>query len=286
MMRNLYVLVIFALFFGPSLYAAEVTKVKGTNALIDLKGQAAAPGDQFFALSSDGKKKAVLQITKVKGDKAIGRILKGKADAGMALEPKAASAGAASGTAKAGSPNGRSYWGAMVGASMDSMKVQVNNFSVPGNVYGTANLSGMGFSAMGMFDYEVLPQVWFRGLGGIEGFNVSGSSICAGGNSQACNASIYYLSVDFLGRYVFSKGDYRPWLGGGVALMFPASKSASALDSASIGNTSVIMIGGGLDWFISPTTFIPISVEYGMLPKSNEVDASWIELRVGVGVPF
>src|SRR5262249_4316624 len=150
----------------------------------------------------------------------------------------------------------------------------------------TANLTGSSFSAMGLFDYELFPQIWFRGLGGLEGFSVAGNSICGAGNAQGCNASIYYLSLDFMGRYVFATGDMRPWIAGGIALMFPARKKATGLAEASISNTSVIQVAGGLYFFLSPTMFIPISLEYGLLPKSNEVDASWLEFRIGIGMPL
>lgn len=293
MMRNLCVLLIFMTFFNTGLFAAEVTKIKGTNALLELGGQAAAPGDMFFSIGADGKRHGILQITKVKGDKAIAKITKGKVEVGMSLEHKGS--GGTSGKSHAkrskgskSSPlaeNGRSYWGGMVGYSRDTMKVQVNNFNT-GLAQETTTLSGSAFSAMAFFDYELFPQIWFRGLGGLEGFGVSGNSICGTANKETCNASIYYLSMDFLGRYVFSSGTVRPWLGGGIALMFPASKSATALQASSISNTSVIQIAGGADWFISPDMLIPISIEYGMLPKSNEVDAYWMEFRVGLGMPF
>jgi outer membrane protein W len=68
--------------------------------------------------------------------------------------------------------------------------------------------------------------------------------------------------------------------------MFPASKSASALDTNSISTTTVFLVQAGFDYFLNKNMFIPFSVEYGMLPKSNEVDASWMELRVGLGIPF
>ena len=64
------------------------------------------------------------------------------------------------------------------------------------------------------------------------------------------------------------------------------SKEASALDPASISTTNVILVSGGLDWFISKTTYIPISIEYGLLPKSNEVEANWIALRFGAAFAF
>jgi hypothetical protein len=139
---------------------------------------------------------------------------------------------------------------------------------------------------MGFFDYEMYPQIWFRGLTGLEGFSASGASMCGSQNTSACNASIYYISFDGMARYVFMNGNFRPWLGAGIALMFPATKSATALDASSISNTTVIQVAGGMDWFVTPTMFIPVSLEYGMLPKSNEVEASWITLRVGLGLPF
>ncbi len=289
MMRNLYIVLVWSLiltFHSVFSFAAEVTKVKGGSALIDLKGDSASAGDQFFALSSDGKKRGILQITKVKGDKAIAKITKGKAEAGMTLQARSGGGGNASkGRSKhTAQPTGRSYWGGVLGLAMDSMKVRVTNPIT--KVAADAALSGTSFSAKGLFDYELFPQIWFRGLGGLESFSARGSSICGTSGTDACNASIYYIAADFLGRYVFSEGNYRPWLGGGMSLMFPASKSASALDSGSISNTSVILISGGLDWFLSPTMYIPISIEYGLLPKSNEVEASWIEVRAGLAVPF
>src|SRR5665213_2815825 len=139
MLRNLYVLVIFTLFFSTGLYAGEVTKVKGTNALLDLKGDSAAPGDMFYSNSADGKHHGILQITKVKGDKAIAKITKGKVDVGMTLERKGASSGATAGSPKRkrsknsdSVAGGRQYWGGMAGYAMDKMTVQVNSSTVAG----------------------------------------------------------------------------------------------------------------------------------------------------------
>jgi hypothetical protein len=294
MMRNIYVLVMALFFISTGAYGAGVSKVKGSNALIDLQGEGAQPGDSYFTIGTDGKRHGIIQITKVKGDKAIAKIAKGKVDVGMTLEKRAGSGGMAAagkshkrgGSAGGEIPGGRPYWGALLGLGMDSMTAQVNSATISGKAIGKPALSGIGYGATGFFDYEMFPHIWFRGLGGIEGFNVAGSSICGSANNSACNASIYYITMDFMGRYVFTDGPFRPWLGGGVALMFPASKSATVLDSSSISNTSVIQIAGGLDWFINKDMFIPVSIEYGMLPKSNEVEASWIELRVGLGVPF
>jgi hypothetical protein len=288
MMRNILVLILSSLFFCVGAYAADVTKVKGSNALVDLKGEPAAPGDTYFTLGSDGKRRGILQITKVKGDKAIGKITKGKVDIGMTLEKRGGATASASGKSRksADAPTGTSYWGGMVGLGMDKMSVKVNSSTHAGESAGTSAMSGIGYGATGFFDYELFPHIWFRGLGGVEGFNAAGDSRCGAANNSACNASIYYISLDFTARYVFTETTFRPWLGAGVALMFPGSKNSTALDSASISNTSVIQIMGGVDYFINKDMFIPVSIEYGMLPKSDEVDASWIEFRIGLGVPF
>ena len=294
-MSRIFTSLVLALLFNcGGAFAAQISKVKGTGALIDLQGEAAAPGDTFFAVDSTGKRKAIISISKVKGDKAIGKITKGNAAAGMTLEPRPAGGGTAKKVAKKKSESStesaaggsRSYWGVIAGFSMDKMSVLVKP-NIGGFTEQTTSLSGSSFSGNAFFDYELFPQVWFRGLGGIEGFNVGGSNICGVANSEACTANIYYLSIDFIGRYVFvNSGTFRPWIGGGIAMMFPASKKASALEPSSISNTNVIQVAGGADVFVNQEMFIPFSVEYGMLPKSNEVDASWIQIRLGLGLPF
>jgi hypothetical protein len=282
--------------FASSAFAAEVIKVKGKSALIDLKGDPAAPGDLFYAVKPDGKRAAIIKISKVKGEKAIGKVLKGKAASGYTLElkpsevaqksrPKRSSDDPSSEPTSEPVGGKRSYWGGYFGFAQDSMDVNVNDF-VSGTFREKASLSGNGFSAKGLFDYELFPQVWFRGTTGLEGFSVSGKTACGVNNAEACNADIYYLSFDFLGRYVFSEGSARPWIGAGVGLLFPVSKKATALDSSSISTTNVMILAGGLDWFMSPKMYIPISLEYGLLPKSDEVEATWIALRAGFAVPF
>ena len=277
------------LLFSPALFAAEVIKIKGKSALIDLKGDPASPGDVFYAIRPDGKRSAILKIAKVKGEKAIARVLKGKAATGMTLELKASSvtknSGDGSDSADAAGGRKRSYWGGLFGFAQDSMDVNINN-GTTGLFQEKGSLSGSAFSAKGLFDYELFPRVWFRGTTGLEGFSVSGPAKCGAANNEVCTADLYYLSFDFIGRYVFSEGKIRPWAGGGIGLLFPISKKATALESSSISTTNVIVIAGGLDWFISPTMYIPVSIEYGLLPKSDEVEATWIALRAGLAVPF
>lgn len=289
MMRTLVGLILISLYALPT-FAAQISKIKGRSVLIDLKGDSAAPGDTFYAVSSDGKRKAIIEVGKIKGDKAIGKITKGKPAAGMRLELKPTvtskhQSGENHASASSSPAKARAYFGGLFGYARDSMSVNVNSFNT-NQFLETVSLSGSGFSGKGMFDYELFQQVWFRGTLGAEMFNASGNARCGTNNAETCDVKFVYLTFDFIGRYVFSQSNFRPWAGGGVSLLFPASKSTSALDESSVTTTSVFVVAGGADFFLSPTMYIPIQVEYGMLPKSDEVEANWIAVRVGVAMPF
>ncbi len=267
-----------------SAFAADITKVKGNKALINLDGLEAAEGDVFFAIDSNGKKKGIIKIDKVKGDKAIGAISKGKAQVGWTLTkrgPKAAGDDSVTPSSKStkgfSASNHDTFIGAMVGYGMDSAEVTLDSGDV-------ASLSGSGISAKGFFDYKLFPNIWFRGFGGIENFNGTGGNVCTGG--ATCDVKIMYITFDFWGRYVFSDKEFRPWLGGGFTLLFPMTKSSTAIVETSITTTSTYGVGGGADWFISKDSFIPMSVEYQLFPSSNQAKASIIALRVGYGMSF
>lgn len=293
MMRNL-VFAVLLLGLSPGLFAAEVVKVKGKGVLIELRGDPAVTGDNFYVVSPDGKRRGMVKIKKVKGEKAIGTLTKGKAAPGYTLEfkqqksvGKATDSKMAAPSMDDGSTRGsRAYWGALFGFAMDSMAVNVTSAPPANTNLGTVDMSGTGFSGKGLFDYELFSQIWFRGAAGVEMFNASGEAKCGPANNEACTAKLMYLSFDFIGRYVFGTGSFRPWVGGGLGLLFPASKDATALDTASISTTNVMIITGGFDWFTSPSFYVPVSVEYGLLPKSDEVEASWIAIRAGFAVPF
>ena len=269
-----------------SAWAAEVSKVKGQAVLIDLKGMSASAGDTLYAINGEGKKKAILIVSKIKGEKAIARISKGRAEAGMEVIAKAAntskstpesteSRDANSQSAK------RSYWGALLGFAMDNMTVDLK--TAAGASRGSESMSGTAFSAKLLFDYRVFQQIWFRGTTGLESFSATGGSKCTESETAACDVNIYYLSFDGIGRYMFSEtGAFRPLVGGGFGLMFPMTKKSSALDSDSISNTSVMVAAAGLDWALPSGTYFPVSIEYAMLPSSEDVKGNWIAVRAGV----
>lgn len=277
-------------FFGVSAFAAQVTKVKGKGVLINLSGEAAMPGDKYFLINSAGKKKAIVQITKVKGGQALGRITAGKAEVGMNLirggsssSPVAQSSRHDSGGSSYsghGFLRSRSYWGPMLGYGLDSMSVDLNTTPVQ-----STSMSGSAFAVNAFFDYKLFERVWFRGAAGYQGFSVKSSMTCPN-TTAACNANISYFDFSFLGRYLFTDTAFRPWAGAGFDLIFPVSKSSTALDSGSINTTGVIVITAGFDWSINQNMYIPVSIEYGLFPHSSSVNADWITARIGVAWPF
>lgn len=267
------------------LIAMEVSKVKGEKVLIQLGDQTTSPGDEYFALDGNGLKKGIVAIKQVRDDRAIGLLLKGQAQPGWTLQKRTAknkTRGKTTTTSRAGEPNQKAYYGIQIGYAMNKMDVvQANATSV--------SMSGSSITYRGIFDYELFERIWFRGGIGMQNFKVTGPS--TGCNSltsytSACETNISYLGMDIWGRYLFATGYYRPWLGGGFSLIFPMTKSSTTLDESSITNSSIIGIGGGIDVFVTPDFYFPLQVEYGLLPKSSNVSANIISIRVGGALTF
>lgn len=267
-------------------FAATVKSVKGKRVVIDIGKDKLKRGQILEILGKDGKVRGVVKIQRIKGRSALAVLGKGRADSGDDVRPRQATK-----RSKVGSKSSRkskpartsttekqqAHLGFIAGMSMNSATVDLRNPS--GVSVGTVDLSGTGFSAKGIYDYPLLPFLTFRALGGIEQFNVGGAnnSECGG----ECNAEITYLTLDFWGRFPLTSGATKVWIGGGFDLLFPLSKSATALDEASITNTSILGIGGGLDWPLSPKTYIPVQIEYGLYPSSDQVKAGAIMIRAG-----
>lgn len=283
------ILILFTLLFVGPAFAAKIKKVDGKKVLVELEGDSAKVGDVFVAYDPDGKRRGLIKIKVVKGDKAAGVLGKGKVENGWTVKvsDKSQRTAKSSGSDKHGAGSGShsgDYWGLIGGMSMDSMKVKVDN-DANGVNETSVSMSGSSFSLKGFYDAQVFGDIWFRGMGGVEGLAASGSTQ-AGCGGKTCDANIYYLGGDFWGRWVLPFDSFRPWIGGAFSLMFPLSKKSTALESGSITNTSSLSAGGGFDWIVSPTLMIPFQAEYSMLPKSETVEATAIAVRVGFAVPF
>jgi hypothetical protein len=278
--KVIFVFIIAFTFFSSSAYAAKVLKAKGKKILVDLGDTDAQRGDFFYTITPKGKRAGVLKILQVRRGKAIAILGKGKARPGYSLKLRKPKRGdkkrartAPTQLKKEGKPN--SFWGIMVGGNSLSMDVDL---PLSGE---TVNLTGSGYSFKLAMDNGVFNKLWFRGMLGMESISGAGDAFVDCDAGEDCDVEITYLTLDLWARLLFAKGGFRPWVGAGVDLMFPMSDDSNALDSDSITNTSLILAGLGFDILFTDTFSMPIQLEYGFFPASDQVEASLIAGRLG-----
>jgi hypothetical protein len=271
-------------------FAATVTAVKNKRIMISLDGEAASSGTEFFVINASGKKVAIVKVTQVKNGKAIAEISKGTAQVGYSLQLKGG------GGKSGGSGSADSYYdkkltnrartgnsmGVVGGYLMNSMTA-----SFIGGVFGStykvnADMAGSGFGALGFYDYAFSPRWVFRGMAGLEQYNVSGTITtpdCA--NTTNCSVSLTYLSMYGYGRYNILNEKTKWWAGLGYGYLYAMSKSATAINVSQVSANQIFMFSTGVDIRLSAKSYIPISLEYGMFPTSDSVSAKIIYLRAG-----
>ncbi|MCB9026849.1 MAG: hypothetical protein H6625_11060 [Bdellovibrionaceae bacterium] len=297
MKTSRYFLLLTSIFFiSHSVHGAKIAKVSGKKVYLLLDSPAeASKGSIFEIMDPQGKKKGLVKVMKIKGKRALGQ-LKGTANKGWSLKLRKAQQVAKS-QDKAEEPEEKNdryenlkqsspgtFYGVMAGFATNNMTATIDQ---TGNSTAEVNMTGSGFSGRLLFDHALWTSVWFRGLLGLENFATEGAEdVCGASNDTACDVEISYLSLDLWGRYLFSQGNFRPWVGLGFNLLFPSSKASTAIDEKSITSTSVFAGGGGLDWFFKPDMYIPLQVEYGLYPSSETVKAHYIAFRFGIGIYF
>jgi len=269
--------------------AAVLTQVKGDQVLIDLQGDSSyTEGGRYLVMVGD-KKKAVVEISKVKGSKALGKVLKGTAQVQGTLAPlpgAAASSGGSSsgGSAKRmahssrhrrGSSSSSMSYGVLGGYGITSQTVAVTKSGVSESVA----MNGNSMSLKGFVDLPISGDLGVLGRVGFENFGVTGNSPSLG----AVETKILYLSADLLLRYNLMDGNFRPFPLLGMGLHYPLSKSSGVLDVQRISATTIFFVGGGFNYSLSNTMYLHATGEYGIFPPSNDVKTSLIAIRAGVG---
>jgi hypothetical protein len=279
MRRTLTALSLLAL-ISVTAHAAVITKVSGEQVLIDLQGDSSYTEGSRYLLMVGDKKKAVVEISKVKGDRAIGKVLKGTAQVSGTLAALPTSGGASSAASSAPARSSRSArsssrrsrrersgsitYGGVIGYGSTSQTVAVTK----GGVSETIAMTGSSISLKGFADLPIS-----------ENFGVAGSSP----NLGAVETKIMYLSADVLMRYLFLEGKFRPFPLLGMGLHYPLSKSSGVLDVQRISATTIFFLGGGFNYTLNETMYLHATLEYGLFPPSNDVKTSLIAGRIGVG---
>ncbi len=283
MYRQLAALTLFTL-LSIAANAAVVTKVSGEQVLIDLQGDSSfSEGGRYLVMVGD-KKRAVVEITKVKGARALGKVLKGTAVAQGTLAPLPGGGGGGGGSPKSNarasrrsrrSMIGSLTIGGLVGYGSTSQTVKITQNGATEDV----SMTGSSISVKGFGDLPISGAFGVLGRAGIENFGVAGNRA----NGAAVETKIMYLTADVLLRYNLMEGNLKPFPLLGMGLHYPLSKSSGVLDPQRISATTLFFVGGGLNYTLSESMYLHATAEYCIFPPSNDVKTSLIAGRVGIG---
>jgi hypothetical protein len=300
MNRISYVLGLFVItqiFFIELLFAARVIQAKDKRILIQLEStESISIGQKIFLVSKDDKKVAAATVVQVKNNRAIAEISKGASagneyveltDYGMTPEKEALNHYSKTLTT---SHRLSSLRIAVTGIiSMNNMATKQSDAVSPTPNTETVNMTGLSFGLGATADYNYNPWLVLRGTLGYEPFNASGSSqfvVCNNLSSRDCSATLGYLSAGGFARYDYIKAKTTYWVGAGLVIKHPLSKTTTALRSDDIRTTSTIALTTGADIHRTDKTYIPVALEYQMFQSSETVSANLILIRAGYGWIF
>lgn len=292
--------IITLLFIVPTVsFAQTVKQVKDGKVLIEFaSGFSMSKDEEFFVMNEKNKRSALIKITQVKGNKALGTIVKGTAKVGNTVMSRK---GAASAGLKGGSESSQ---GAADGPSFlrfDKMKLGINlkmmmnaisakQVDSIGNLE-TVAMKGSNFGLSVNLDMPLAGRLYARGEAGLEMLDVAGTArfnSCDGKLSTNCNAKINYLTLGAAGRYDLMQSAFNLFVMGGGLIKIPLSKKSTSLDESKIEMANSIYAGAGFDYMMSNKSYIPVSFEYHMsLNKSDTVPViDQINVTLGYGMMF
>ena len=306
---------LFIFFFNAfdNVFAAQVAAVKDTKVLVI--GDNLEEGSLYYTVTQ-GKKRGIIKIIKIKGRKGLAKLLKGKAVKGYTLVFRPRKGKSSPRTTAKPSPAPRASGGKNYDVYSESPKsnfkkessyskstsgwkknfigfggllsYNMNTADVTFSDGASESLSGssIGFKAFG--DYQLTENIGIRGEFGTIPFEADGknsSGNCA--TPDSCAMSINYLGGTLWARYMLgtSVSKARFWGGAGASLIFPlATDGTTAVNADGVGSTIIFGFGGGVDYKINDKFYIPASLEYSLFPPNDEVSASSIVFKAGLGM--
>ncbi len=286
-----FLFILLALFIVSFSYEADAARVlraksKGKSVMVQLtkkEMKAIKKGDVLFIVRGKKKRGSVV-IRRVKGNKAIGRVTKGRAKRGdrlvsasRTLKKAGEIAGSASADDDGDLGSSKLEIGGLVGFGLASQTVETNQGSLD------QSGSGIGFKAFG--DFNLLKSIGVRGQAGLEAFNVETEADIGNGN-ETLTTEISYMSIDVLIRYKFLDGKFSMWAAGGLGVLVPMSQTSGTLDEGSISSTSTFIGQLGLSLRVGKKMTIPLQFEYIYFPPSEQVSSTLIAIRTGIGFKF
>ena len=286
---------IFIIFIAQFSYGASILQSKNNRILISLDGDKLEIGQTILLKNTEDKVVAKAVIAQVKGEKAIATVKNGKVDGSETISLDNGAAASEEMSPDSYSKKTKSVYrlnakkfALLLTVSLNNMVTKQADRNVTPNIE-DVTLAGTGIGLTGSFDYPLNSWLILRGTLGYEPFVASGSGnflSCDNGTSRDCTASISYLSAGGYARVNLTHSQYQFWVAGGGTGKFPISKSSTALRTDDIKLTVTFGAAGGLDWFISTGSFVPVSLEYQLFQSSDTVTANQILFRAGYGWAF
>lgn len=295
------------------LRAQTILQMKGKQALLEIPEFSVKEGDLVFAKDANGQRVGQLRIKKVKKNRAIADLVKGRAEAQQEIEVRSQKAknsrvrqkppvaessegleqnpGEGFESEKSSSseaPMSRSgkAFGALLGYSLNSLQVRSSI-----NVNGTPtaedlDLQGSSITLKGFYDLPLNPAINLRFLGGLEPFEVKGSPsagrevLCGG--TKDCSIKFTYLSFEGQGQLNLLNEKNRLYGSLGYSFLFAISNSGNVAAFDSSVKTNHVITGSlGFDLRMKRGSFMPFNLDYNFYPTGGDVKASAIHFRVG-----
>lgn len=247
-----------------------IEQVKNDKVLISLDGTFTQVGDEFFGINAEKKKTSILEITTIKNDRAVAKVIKGTPQPKDTIEIKMKVGLAAKNQPK--TPQKKPTFirhdlkkmAINLKISTDTISTKQQDASNQPQQE-TVDMKGNNFGINVSLD---LPwQDWFdvRGYVGYEMLKVTATAkflSCDGKTSTDCNASINYLAFGGIGRFKYIKNNIVFWGGLGLGFKQPIGKKSTALTEQNIALANTAIFALGLDYHVNNQYFIPLSFEY------------------------
>ncbi len=282
--------------FSSNIFAGSIQQIKNGKVLIALEGTPAQVGEQFFALNENNKKTAILEITAVKGDRAVAKITKGTTKTADTILSKgvgpSTSTKSAAPVEKIASEStfirhDLKKLAVNIKASTDMISTLQQDSTNPTPQKETVDMKGSNIGVNVTMGIPLSKTLSIQGFAGYEMLKVAGTAlrnVCDGKTTTDCNADISYLTVGALARLTYASNNLEYWAGAGIGFKQPISKKSTALtlDNISLANTAIVALG--LDYHLSNTKFIPVSFEYHK--SFNESETVPVISHMGVQIGF
>lgn len=284
----------FTVLFGLSIpltaFASSVSAIKNKQVVITMDTETYQVGQVVYGMTGP-KKTALIQIQKIRGNKALGTITRGHVAVGgttmVRTAPAARQRNEESSYNRTSYTHTRKKWsgGILASYAMQSASMTVQTLTDSESAKFTG--SAMGFK--GFVDYDYSSNVTIRGAFGLEPLNTKASTtlaLCGNGTTNACKFNYNFIAVEGSVHYNLVTKPSRYWIGLGYSYLLDGGHSNNVPNvQLSGGSSQMILFGAGAD-FSFRKGFIPVALEYGMFPGGGGVTISSIFFRAGYGWNF